>query len=75
MAKVIITGWREGLLKISFTHLLREYFHHGLKDAKGIVDRVLEGETITILSENIEIASKFNEEAKIIGVICHVIKE
>jgi len=41
MPKLNIVGWREGLLKISMTHLLQEYLSLTLTDAKATVDALL----------------------------------
>ena len=43
-----ITGWREGLKKISLTHVLDQELHLGLADAKHITDAVLAGQTVTL---------------------------
>jgi ribosomal protein L7/L12 len=48
MPDVIITGWREGLRKISVSRLLREHCGLGLRDSKTCVDRVLGGKSVRV---------------------------
>ena len=44
---VELYGWREGANKVSTTGHIKHIMGLGLKDAKGIVDSVLNGETIS----------------------------
>jgi ribosomal protein L7/L12 len=52
MLKLNIVGWREGLLKISMTHVLQGYLSLSLKDAKDCVDDVLVGKVVSFTLEN-----------------------
>ena len=52
MLKLNIVGWREGLLKISMSHVLQEHLSLGLKDAKDCVDDVLAGKVVSFTLEN-----------------------
>lgn len=38
-----ITGWREGMQKVSATEVLRDHLGLGLAEAKGLVDAILDG--------------------------------
>jgi ribosomal protein L7/L12 len=49
MPDVIITGWREGLRKISMSRLLREHCGLGLRESKACVDRLLAGESVRVI--------------------------
>jgi hypothetical protein len=60
------------LKKVSFTNLLRDKANIGLKDAKLIMDRIIEGEVVelnlfdhSIANEIISEANKFGFNAKI----------
>lgn len=46
MAHVHVTGWREGMRKVSTTHALRA--HLGLSEAKSITDRILDGGAVRL---------------------------
>ena len=51
--KLNIVGWREGLLKISMSHVLQERLSLGLKDAKDCVDDVLAGRLVSFTLEDL----------------------
>ncbi len=70
--KIKITGWEEGMQKISLTKLQTEYFKMSLKEAKMNVDNLLDGEDIEIDIKRKEIAQEFIQKAKEIGVICNI---
>lgn len=70
--KVKLTGWEEGMQKISLTKLQAEYFGMPLKEAKTNVDRLLDDKEIEIDVESIEEARKFIQEARRIGVLCNI---
>jgi len=44
---VEIFDWREGANTTKATKLIRNFSHHGLADAKNIIDRVLEGHAVS----------------------------
>ena len=52
MLKLNIVGWREGLLKISMSHVLREHLFLDMKDAKDCVDDVLAGKVVSFTLED-----------------------
>ena len=69
MPKLKIIGWREGLLKISMTHLLQEHLSLTLTDAKATVDAVLSGETVSfVLGDGID-GSVLRDDLEHIGAI------
>ena len=70
--KVKLTGWVEGLKKVSLTKLQIDYFQISLNEAKTNVDRLLEGKQIEIGVKSIEKAQNFIQEAKQFGVICEI---
>ena len=51
--KVKLTGWEEGMQKISLTKLQTEYFGMSLKEAKTNVDGLLDDEEIEIYLKSI----------------------
>ena len=48
MPKLKLTGWREGLKKISLTETLKQNTTLSVKEAKDCVDRLLDGEVVTV---------------------------
>ena len=70
--KVRLTGWEEGMQKISLTKLQTEYFKMSLKEAKTNVDNLLVGEEIEIDVKQKEIAQEFIQKARDIGVLCNI---
>lgn len=72
MLKVNIVGWREGLMKISMTHVLREHLSLGLKDAKACVDDVLVGKFVSLSLENSVRADLLATALEEVGAIVEV---
>ncbi len=70
MCLVKLTGWNEGMKKISLTLLQVEYFGLSLKDAKENTDKLLDGKKIILVCESSNHANEFVKKAKDIGVIC-----
>ncbi len=70
--KVKLTGWEEGMQKISLTKLQIEYFGMTLKEAKENVDGLLDDEEVEIDIQSMEEARKFIQEARQIGVLCYI---
>jgi hypothetical protein len=70
--KVKLTGWREGMQKVSLTKLQKGYFQMSLREAKTNVDRLLDGKEIEIEVESINQAQSFIQEVKQLGVICEI---
>jgi hypothetical protein len=69
MPKLNINGWREGLLKISMTHLLQEHLSLTLTDAKATVDEVVGGQTVSFTLDNGINATALRDELERIGAI------
>ena len=70
MTKVTIRGWHEGLNKVQLNHLLRKYSSMGLREAKHAVDRLLDGESLTIDSPDRDSALEFYVSARALGAEC-----
>lgn len=68
--KVKLSGWEEGMRKVSLTKLQTEYFGMSLNEAKTNVDGLLDGEEIQIDVKSTKEALKFIQEARKIGVFC-----
>ncbi len=52
MRNLTIVGWREGMLKISMSHVLREHLSLGMKAAKDCVDDVIAGRIVSFRLED-----------------------
>jgi ribosomal protein L7/L12 len=48
LREVRLVGWERGILKVSATKVVRHFSGLGLADSKGRVDRLLEGEAVSI---------------------------
>jgi hypothetical protein len=72
MTKITLKGWKPGLRKISLTRLLQEYAELSLIDARGIVDRLLEGEHVTIIISSRIAAEAFIQRAVEIGAMAEL---
>jgi hypothetical protein len=75
MARVVITGWREGMNKVQLNHLLRVHAGYGLGEAKHAVDALLDGETLTFECSDLASASVFCLSACAIGADCNTSTE
>jgi len=53
---VRISGWRDGLQKVSMTKSIRAMTDLGLKDSKACTERVLEGEVVELAIDDSEVA-------------------
>ncbi len=67
--RVILTGWRRGLLKISLNQLLREGAGYSLTSAKAAVDRLLKREPVEVDLPSREAAVAFLRRASELGAI------
>ena len=65
METVIFTGWKEGLKKISLTHLLKETCVISLTQAKMLVDALVKG----VVDVKCKEATTLLKEAKLLGAI------
>jgi hypothetical protein len=45
---VVVVGWKPGLQKVSFNDLLRETTGMGLREAKAVVVRILNGDEVEL---------------------------
>ena len=72
MAKIIIRGWKKGLLKISMTKSIQNNTSLGLAKSKDVTDRVLNGEQVVIDIENMDIALKLVNELNQHGAIAEI---
>jgi hypothetical protein len=70
MASILMTGWRDGMKKVSLSKLQMEYLKVSLSQAKMNVDKLLDGEQIKIEIDDLEIAREFIKRADDIGVDC-----
>ena len=70
--KIIIDSWNEGFQKVSLTHLQIELLRLSLKTAKSNVDKLLNGEKITIDIDDEQLALTFIQEAKKIEANCRI---
>ena len=73
MKTITMTGWKEGMRKISLTQLQVKLLGLSLKASKENVDKLLEGTDVVIETNYSETAEKFVREASKIGVLCQVI--
>jgi hypothetical protein len=69
MRKLNIIGWREGLLKISMTHLLQEHLSLTLTDAKATVDAVVAGQTVSFILDTEIDPTLLRDQLEHIGAI------
>ncbi len=64
--KVTITGWEKGFKKVSLNQFLREQYGYNIKESKGIVDKILNAEKVTLNVDQIE---EFEKKATDIGIV------
>jgi hypothetical protein len=69
---IIFKGWKPGLQKIMFSHILKEHFNLSLRAAKTTVDDVLEGKIVHL--EVSTLKQETLEQLSNIGVICEVLE-
>jgi ribosomal protein L7/L12 len=67
MATVRITGWREGLEKISHTKALQQMAGLSLADAKAVTDAVLEGQSRSVRLPSAALASELAAQLRNLG--------
>jgi hypothetical protein len=63
-----LIGWRVGFQTISFVHALREHCGYGLRDAKDVVDRLLDGEILVVNPTTDADRVALLEKAQLLGV-------
>ena len=75
MPTIQITGWREGLRKISLTHVLQQEAGLSMAAAKACTDRVLEGETVSVTLPDVQaarhVATRLTELGAVVQVLAH----
>lgn len=69
---IVISGWKDGFIKIQCTKTVREFMGYGLKESKDVTDRVLEGEVVSLEPE--KRIEEFNEALAQLGAICKIEK-
>ncbi len=72
MSRVIITGWEEGLKKISLSRLLQDEAGLTISQAKHAVDEVLEGRRVELTFSSSAAAERFAAAARRLHAVCDV---
>jgi hypothetical protein len=72
MPQVVITGWNQGLRKISMTRAIQEHSGLTLSAAKAVTDAVLEGQTVALSVPDAGTAAALARELSSLGAMCHV---
>lgn len=67
MRYIVLGNWKPGFNKVSMNRLLRDQSRLRLSAAKAVVDRLLEGEEVTVEVGD-EMVDDFIEAAKQVGV-------
>ena len=69
MYKVLLTGWKLELRKVSLNHLLREQAGLKLGEAKSSVDALLQNKTIIVEFPSREQAESFLSDVQVLGAV------
>jgi len=69
---VEITGWRQGLKKVSLTEALHNHAGLGLAAAKDVTDRVLAGESVKVSVQSLEAAETLSTRLESLGALSRV---
>jgi ribosomal protein L7/L12 len=72
MRTLQITGWREGLLKISMNDVLREHLSLSLTEAKSAVDSVVGGKPVSFTLEDSIDAAALRAALERVGAIVEI---
>lgn len=72
MVIVMFVGWRAGLKKVSLTELLQHRTHLSLKEAKDSVDKLLDGQQISISCSSLTEADELVKAATALGAECKI---
>ena len=72
MMTILFKGCTEDVKKISFTRLLQGRANIRLKEAKNILDRILDNEVVELHVLDHNIADEIVSEATKLGFICEV---
>ncbi len=71
--KIIIESWNEGFQKVALTQLQIDLLKLSLKVAKSNVDKLLDGHSIIIDVNNVQLGLTFVEKAKNINANCRIL--
>ncbi|BAV06161.1 hypothetical protein SAMN05421788_106224 [Filimonas lacunae] len=69
-SSIVMTGWREGMEKVSMIRLQRSLLELTMTEAKENIDKLLDGKEITLSVSDITIAKVFVAAANELGVDC-----
>ena len=72
---VRISGWRPGLQKVSMTLVVRRLGQLGLRDAKSVTDRVLDGEVVDVEVDDARAAQELAQELQALGAVAEVVDD
>jgi hypothetical protein len=72
---VEISGWREGIKKISCTRLVQERLGIGLAAAKAYTDQVLDGERVTVAVDPLDAAIQLADDLNALGMVARVLDQ
>lgn len=72
MPQVTIKQWKTGLRKVSLATLLQEEAGLSLTSAKQCVDRLLEGQSISVSVTTVEQARQLARQIDDLGAVCEV---
>ena|SRR5215204_5925853 len=72
MPELKIIGWRPGLLKISMTAVLREHLPLSVKEAKGCVDSILDGQVVSFRLDGVDKAEALATALTEVGAIVEI---
>ncbi len=69
MKRVVLTGWKPGLKKVSLADLLKKAPGYNLKLAHEAVNRLMEGGSVEITLEDDQVGT-FIEAVESLGAVC-----
>ena len=72
---VRISAWRPGLEKVSMTLVVRRLAQLGLRDAKSVTDRVLDGEVVDVYVGDPRIAQELAQELQALGAVAGIVDD
>lgn len=67
--KLILSGWKEGILTISLMKAVRDYTDNALPEAKELVEELIRGEEIELSFPDEEKMNQFRKLAAEYGVL------
>lgn len=72
---VRIRGWSPGLEKVSTTSVVRRLAQLGLRDAKSVTDRVLDGVAVDVEVGGPRVAQELVHELRALGALADVVED